>query len=77
MRIISAIKLKKYIVSASIFGIIISKLCHGKKPCLINLLQVDNSLEVGFYCIILPFSLAIYLQIENNKKFLLYAKEIT
>ena len=58
---ISAIKLKKYIASAGIFGIIITKLCHGKKPYPIILLKINKGLEIGFYYAILLFGLTICL----------------
>ena len=49
---IFAVKLKKIMTDASIFGIIVGKLRHEKEPCSIILLKVDKSLEVGFYCTI-------------------------
>ena len=73
---ISTIKLKKYMASTSIFSIVISKLCYGKKLYLIILLKVNKNLEVGFYYIILSFSLAISLWIKGDKKFLFDAKKI-
>ena len=74
---ISAIKLKKYMAGVNILGVIINKFRYDKKLCPIILLKVDKSLEIGFYCTILPFHLAVYLQIEDNKKFPLNAIEIT
>ena len=62
---------------AGILGVIIGKLCHGKKPCPIILLKIDNSLEVGFYYTILLFSLVVCLQVEGGKKSLLDIEEIT
>ena len=76
-RIISAIKLKRYVVGTGILGIIVGKLRHKKKPCLIILLKLDKSSEVGFYCTILPLRLAVRLQIESDGEFLFDAKEIT
>ena len=73
---ISIIKLKKCVVNASIFGIIIGKLHYKKKPCLIILLKIDKSLEIDFHCIILALSLAVYLQVEDNRKSLLNTGEI-
>ena len=74
---ISAIELKKCVAGTGIFGIIVSKLRYGKKPCLIILLEVDKGLEIGFHCIILSFSLAVCLWVEGGRKSPLYAKEIT
>ena len=73
---ISAIKLKRYEAGAGILTIVIGKLRHRKKPCPIILLKVDKSLEISFYCTILPLCLAIYLRIEGSEEFLLDAKEI-
>ena len=73
---ISAIELKKSVAGAGILGIIVSKLRYEKKPCPIILLKVDESLEVGFHCTILPLSLAVYLQVEGNEEFPLDAEEI-
>ena len=73
---ISAIELKKYAADTNIFGIVEGELRHGKKPYLIILLEVDKDPEVGFYCTILPLCLAVYLQVEGGRKFLLDVKEI-
>ena len=73
---ISAVELEKYAVNIDIFSVIIGKLYHKKKLCPIILLKVDKSLEVGFYCIILSLSLAVYLQVKSGKKFLLDIEEI-
>ena len=69
---IFAIELKKCVVNTSILGVVIDKLRYGKKPCLIILLKVDKSLEVGFYYTILPFGLPVWLVVESNREFLLY-----
>ena len=58
---ISAIKLEICVAGADILGIIVSKLCYRKKGCPIILFEVDKGLEIGFYCIILPFGLMIHL----------------
>ena len=73
---ISAIELKKCVVSASMLSIVVGKHCHRKKPCPIILLKVDKRLEVGFHCTILPLSLAVCLQVEGGEKFPLDVKEI-
>ena len=74
---ISVIELKKYVAGIGIFGIIVGKFCYEKKSCPIILLEVDESLEIGFYCTILPFNLAVHLQVKAGRKFPLDAKEIT
>ena len=73
---ISAIELKRCVAGAGILGIVVRKFCHGKKPCPIILLEVDKNLEVGFYCTILPFSLAVRLRVEGGGESLLDAEEI-
>ena len=66
MRIISAIELEKYIVGASIFGIVIGKLCYKQKQYLLILLEVDKDLKVSFYYTVLSLDWAIYLRMESN-----------
>ena len=56
---------------AGVLGIVIDKLCHEKKPCTIILNKVDESLEIGFYCTILPFGLPVRLRVESGSEFLL------
>ena len=63
-------------VITGIFGVVVSKLRHKKKLCPIILLKVDKGLELGFYHTILPFNLAVYLQIEGGREFPLNTKEI-
>ena len=63
--------------SSDIFGIVIGKLCNKKKSCPIILLKVDKSLEVGFYCAILPFDLTVCLWVKGGGESLHDAKEIT
>ena len=70
---ISAIKLKKHIIDASIFGVIIGKLSHREELCLIILIEVDKGSNIDFYCAILLFSLAIYLRVEGSVESLLDA----
>ena len=73
---ISAIELEKCMAGTGILGIVISKLRHEKKPCPIILLEIDKGLEIGFYCTILPLSLAVCLQVEGGGESPLDAKEI-
>ena len=58
---IFAIELKKYMVGASIFGIIIGKFRYKKKLYLVILFEIDKSLKVDFYYIIFSFGLTVYL----------------
>ena len=62
--------------NVSIFNIIVGKLCHKKKLYLVILFKVNENSEINFHLIILFFSLAIYLQIENGIKSLFNVKEI-
>ena len=73
---ISAIEIKKCMVSAGIFSIVVSELHHGKKSCPIILLEDDKSLEVSFHCTILHLSLAVCLRVEGGRESPLDAKEI-
>ena len=63
---IFAIKLKKYIISASIFSIDASKPCYKKRSCPIILFKINKSSKIGVYFAILPLNLAIYLRIEGH-----------
>ena len=60
-RVIFAVELKRYMVGASIFGIIVGKFHHKKKLCPIILLKVVKNLEISFYCAILSFGLTVCL----------------
>ena len=62
--------------NASILGVIVDKLQHKKKPYLIILLEIDESLEVGFYYTILPLSLTVHLQMEGGEESPLNIEEI-
>ena len=72
----SAVKLKKCMVSISILGVIIGKLRHEKKLCLIILLDVNKGLEVDFHHAILPFILSLCLWVKDDREFMLDTKEI-
>ena len=67
------IELERFVTGVGILGIIVSKLCYRKKPCLIILFQVDKDPKIGFHCAILSLSLAVRLQVEGGRKFLLNA----
>ena len=73
---ISAIELERCVAGAGIFGIVVSKLRHGKKPCPIILLKVDKGSEVGFHRTILSLSLAVCLRVEGGRESPLDAEEI-
>ena len=62
--------------NTGIFGVIVGKLRHEKKPCLIILLKVDKSSKVGFYYTILAFGLTVCLWVEGDGEYLLDAKKI-
>lgn len=51
-----------------ILSVIIDNLGHWQKSRLINLLIIDKNSEIGFYCPILTFGLAVNLRIKNSKK---------
>ena len=73
---IFAIELEKYMADTDIFSIVIGKFCHGKKLYLIILLEINKSLEVGFYYTILPFGFTVRLWLESGGEFLFNAKKI-
>ena len=58
---IFVIKFKGYMTNIDIFGIIIDKFYHKKKPCLIILLKVDKDLKVNVHYTILHLSLIVHL----------------
>ena len=55
--------------SASILGIIISKLYHKKRLYPVIQLKIDEDSKIGFYCIIQPFGLTVCLWVESNREF--------
>ena len=59
-----------------IISVVVSKLCHGKKPCLIILLKVHKESKIGFHCTILPFGLTVCLWVEGGGDFPPDANEI-
>ena len=61
---------------ARVFVIIISKFGHWFEATLIVLLEIDKSLEVSLYDIILSFCLAVSLQIKGGEKLTVDAKEV-
>ena len=73
---ISAIELERGVAGAGIFGVIVGKLCHEKKPYSIVLLKVDKDSKIGFHRTILPFGLTVRLWVEGGKESLLNAEEI-
>ena len=73
---IFAIELERCVTSTGILSIIINKFRYKKKSYLIILLKVNKNLEVSFYHTILPFNLAVCLQVKGNKEFLFDVKEI-
>ena len=73
---ISTIELKRCVTGAGILGIVVSKLRHGKKPCPIILLEVDEGSEVGLYRTILSLNLAVRLRVEGGGESPLDAEEI-
>lgn len=76
MEIIAIVKLKRYIVEVCIFDIIISKLIYKQELNLIVLFFMEKSIKISLYYAILFLILAVHLQIENNRKFLLNIKKI-
>lgn len=77
IRIKFFVEFKKYKANTCIFGIVVYKFCHRQKLCPIILLLINKYLEINLYCAILPFNLAIYLNIKCNRELLLDIEEIT
>ena len=73
---ISVIEFKKYVAGIGILDIIIDKICNRKKLYLIILLKVEKNLEVDFYHIILPLSLAVCLWVKGGRKSLFNVEKI-
>ena len=73
---ISAIELERCVVGAGIFGVVVDKIRHGKKPCSIILLEVGKGSEVSFYYTILLLYLVVCLRVKSGGKFLFDAEEI-
>ena len=65
------------VASAYIFRIIVDKFSHWKEPSPISLFVVDKSPEIGLYCTVLPFGLAVSLAVEGGGEPLFNAKEVT
>lgn len=68
---IVAVQLKRHVTGADVFCIVIAKFNFGKELCLVDLLKVDQSLEVGFYFTVLSFHLAFNLRIKGDRELLL------
>lgn len=64
---LAAIKFKKYIPSAGIFCIIISKFSYWKKSSLVILLIINKSAKVDLYNDVLSLDLAIRPRIKNHR----------
>ena len=70
------VQLKSCMAGACVFGIIISKFGNWKESGLIVLIKIDKNLKKNFYSIVLPFSLAVSLQIKGVEKPMLDAEEV-
>lgn len=73
---VAKIELKRRMASAYILIIVISKLGHWQKSCLIVLLKVDKSSKIGFNDVVLMFCLTIRLKKECGAEPLFDAQEI-
>ena len=66
---IFTINLKKYIDNTSIINIIIGKLCHRKKLCLIILFKVNKNVKINFHHTILLLNLSVCLWVKDGGEF--------
>lgn len=74
---IFAVQLKRCMINASIFGIVISKLSLVKESSLVVLFEVNKSIKIGLFTTILTLGLAISLRVKRSKKFAFDLSEIT
>lgn len=63
---IAAIQLKRFVVDADVFHIIIDKLSYRQKLDLIILFKIHKDLEISLHSTVLPFGLAIGLRVKSN-----------
>lgn len=68
---IRAVEFETRMINTCILCIIIYKVCHEQKFCLIILLSIDKNLEIDYYCIGMLLGLAIYLRIKVIESFCL------
>ena len=66
---VAIVQLKRRIASAHIFSIVESILSHWQELCPVILFEIDKSLDIGFYWIVLTFGLAVCLRMESYEKF--------
>lgn len=62
------VELKKLVTGACILDIMISELGHRQEPGLIVLFSIDKCPKISLNHIILPLSLAVYLQMKCNEQ---------
>ena len=74
---VAKIELKEYVTRAGIFEVIVDKLRHWQKPCLVILLLIHEDTKISFYCTVLLFHLPVCLRVECSKKLPLDAEEVT
>ena len=66
--VIPTLEIKKRVLHASIFRVIISEFCHRQKPRLVVLFIINKGSKVSFYYAVLPLSLAVGLKVEDGRK---------
>ena len=64
----ATIQLEEGIAGVGIFCIIIGEFSYWQELCPVILRVVDKDPEIGLYCTILSFSLAVSLGVKDSKK---------
>lgn len=73
---IFVVQLKRCMINASIFGIVISKLSLVKESSSVILFEVNKSIKIGLFTTILTLGLAISPRVKRSKKFAFDLNEI-
>lgn len=64
---VATAKLKKSVLNIEIPSVIIDKLNHWQKICLVIFLEIDKNIEIYLYYICLLLGLIVALQVKSIK----------
>lgn len=64
---VATAKLKKSVLNIEIPSVIIGKLNHWQKICLVIFLEIDKNIEIYLYYICLLLGLIVALQVKSIK----------
>lgn len=76
-RMIVTVELKRRMASTHILSFVVCKFYYEHEFCLIIILSINKSMQIGFHCAILHLSMAVCLQIKYSEKLSLNTKEVT